>query len=74
MAAVLTILGSRDAQLEELVRASGRISTVTWLSDLSTLLDAKAGQPDVLLVDVRQRRPSCPAIWRHSSGSIRRPT
>ena len=54
LAAVLTILGARDSRLEELVRASGRISTVTWLSDLSTLLDPKAGQPDVLLVDVRQ--------------------
>ena len=54
MAAVLTILGARDPRLEELVRASGLISTVTWLSDLGTLLDSRAGQPDVLLVDVRQ--------------------
>ena len=54
MAAFLTILGARDSRLEELVRASGRISTVTWLSNLSTLLDPRAGQPDVLLVDVRQ--------------------
>ncbi len=54
MAAVLTILGARDSRLEELVRASGRVSTVTWLSNLSTLLDPRAGQPDVLLVDVRQ--------------------
>jgi len=53
VAAVLTIIGSRDAHLEELVRASGRISTVSWLSDLGSLTDAKAVQPDVLLVDVR---------------------
>ena len=54
MAAVLTILGAHDPRLEALVRASGHISTVTWLSELSTLLDPKAAQPDVLLVDVRQ--------------------
>ena len=54
MSAFLTILGARDPRLEELVRASGRVSTVTWLSNLGTLLDSRAGQPDVLLVDVRQ--------------------
>ena len=54
MASVLIIVGSRDSQLEELVRASGRITTVKWLSDLTILLDPKAVQPDVLLVDVRR--------------------
>ena len=54
MAAFLSIAGSRDSKLEELVRASGRISTVTWLSDITTLIDPKAGQPDVLLIDVRR--------------------
>ena len=54
MAVSLTVLGSRDGQLEELVRASGRISTLTWLSDLGTLTDPRAAQPDVLLVDVRR--------------------
>ena len=53
MTSVLIIVGPRDAKLEELVRASGQATTVTWLSDLSTLVDAKATQPDVLLVDVR---------------------
>ena len=50
---LLTIFGSRDAQLEDLVRASGRISSVTWLADLTALIDPKADQPDVLLLDVR---------------------
>ena len=54
MAVSLTVLGSRDGQLEEIVRASGRISTLTWLSDLGTLTDSKAAQPDVLLIDVRR--------------------
>jgi pilus assembly protein CpaE len=53
VAALLTILGSRNSQLEELTRASGRLSTVTWVADLSALIDTKASQPDVLLVDVR---------------------
>ena len=49
----LAIVGKRDPKLEELVRASGRVKTVTWLPDLSTLTDPKAPQPDVLLLDVR---------------------
>jgi pilus assembly protein CpaE len=57
---VLTIVGQRDPKLEELVRASGRVTTVTWLADLSTLLDAKASQPDVVLIDVR-RTPTVPS-------------
>jgi pilus assembly protein CpaE len=56
---VLTIVGPRDPKLEELVRASGRVTTVTWVSDLSPLVDAKASQPDVLLVDLR-RAPVVP--------------
>jgi pilus assembly protein CpaE len=54
MAVSLTVLGSRDGQLEALVRASERISTLAWLSDLGALTDPKAAQPDVLLVDVRR--------------------
>ena len=54
MTASLIIIGSRDAHLEEIARASGRVATVTWLPDLSTLLDARARQPEVLLVDVRK--------------------
>jgi pilus assembly protein CpaE len=53
VAALLTILGSRNSQLEELTRASGRLSTVTWVADLSALIDTKASQPDVLLIDAR---------------------
>lgn len=54
MTSGLTIVGKRDPKLEELVRASGRVTTVTWLADLTTLVDPKAAQPGVLLVDVRQ--------------------
>jgi pilus assembly protein CpaE len=35
------------------------VKTVAWLPDLATLTDAKAPQPDVLLVDVR-RTPAVP--------------
>jgi pilus assembly protein CpaE len=54
VAVSLTIIGSRDSQLENIARASGRIASITWLSDLSTLVDARAAQPEVLIVDVRQ--------------------
>lgn len=54
MTSGLTIVGKRDPKLEEIVRSSGRVNTVTWLADLTTLVDPKATQPDVLLLDVRQ--------------------
>jgi pilus assembly protein CpaE len=50
----LTVVGQRDAKLEGLVRASGRVTTVIWLADLNSLLDAKASQPDVVLIDIRR--------------------
>ena len=54
MSSVLAIVGPRDPHLEELVRASGRVTSVTWLAELSTLVDSKAAQPDVLLIDARR--------------------
>ena len=54
MTSALTVVGPRDPQLEELVRASGQVTTVTWLSDLTPLIAAKAVQPDVLLLDLRR--------------------
>lgn len=60
MTSVLTVVGPRDPKLEGLVRASGRVNTVIWLADLSSLLDPKASQPDVVLIDVR-RAPAVPS-------------
>ena len=55
MAVSLTVLGSRDAQLEELVRASGQISTRDLaVGSAARCSDPRAAQPDVLLVDVRR--------------------
>jgi pilus assembly protein CpaE len=51
---VLTVIGQRDPKLEGLVRASGRVTTVIWLADLNSLLDAKASQPDLVLIDIRR--------------------
>lgn len=48
------IIGSRDPQLEDILRASGRITSITWSTDLNGLLEPHAAQPDVLLVDVRR--------------------
>lgn len=62
MTSVLTIVGPRDSKLDELVRASGRVTTVTWLADLNTLLDAKAPQPNVLLLDLRRGAPVPPQL------------
>ena len=54
MNSVLTVIGQRDPKLEGLVRASGRVTTVIWLADLNSLLDAKASQPDLVLIDIRR--------------------
>lgn len=54
MAITLTVFGVRDSQLEEIARGTGRVSSVTWTSDLRLLAEPKAAQPDVLLVDVRR--------------------
>ena len=54
MNSVLTVVGQRDPKLEGLVRASGRVTTVIWLADLNALLDPKASQPDLVLIDIRR--------------------
>jgi pilus assembly protein CpaE len=54
VAVTLIIRGSRDPQIEDIVRRSGSVSSVTWVSDLRALTDPKATQPDVLLVDARR--------------------
>ena len=50
----VVIIGSRDTRLEEILRASGCIATITWSTDLQSLLEPHAVQPDVLIVDVRR--------------------
>ena len=53
MALTLTIVGSRgDSQLEATVRATGSFSTVSSVAGFGSLLDARSGQPDILLVDL----------------------
>lgn len=59
MAVSVTIVGSRDPRLEELLRGSGHVIASSWVSGLKALLDAHAVQPEVLLVDVR-RQPRVP--------------
>ena len=55
MATTVTIIGSRDLRLEELVRGSGLPIATTWVSDFATVLQSQAVQADVLLVDVRRQ-------------------
>ncbi|HXW05669.1 MAG TPA: AAA family ATPase [Vicinamibacterales bacterium] len=54
MPASVIIVGSRDQALEELVRASGRVTAVSWAADLAPLAEAQATQPDLVLVDLRR--------------------
>jgi pilus assembly protein CpaE len=49
----ITIIGSTDRKLEELVRTSGLRPAVASAVDLLTLTHRGAAQPDVLIVDVR---------------------
>jgi pilus assembly protein CpaE len=54
VAVSVTIVGTRDLRLEELVRGSGLPIATSWVSDIATLLEAHPGQSDVLLIDVRR--------------------
>ena len=49
----VVIIGSRDSHLEEILRGSGRILSISWGTELNALLDPQAAVPDVLLIDVR---------------------
>ena len=62
MSVSVVIIGSRDQRLEDTLRASGRIGSITWSADLGGLLDAHATQPDVVLVDVRRAPQVPPAV------------
>ena len=53
MAVQITIVGSSDRKLEELVRSSGLRPTVASALDLAALTHPSAIQPDVLMIDVR---------------------
>jgi pilus assembly protein CpaE len=59
VATTVTIIGSRDLRLEELVRGCGLPIATSWVPDLATVLQSQAVQADVLLVDVR-RQPRVP--------------
>jgi len=54
VAVSVTIVGSRDLRLEELVRGSGLPIATSWISDIAALLEPHAVQSDVLLIDVRR--------------------
>jgi pilus assembly protein CpaE len=54
VAVSVTIVGSRDVRLEELVRGSGLPIATSWISDIAALLEPHAVQSDVLLIDVRR--------------------
>jgi pilus assembly protein CpaE len=66
------IVGSRDQQLEDLLRASGRIATVSWVAEVDALVDAHLPQPDVLVVDVRRAKqiPAALATLKRQHPSI----
>ena len=53
MAVQITIIGSSDRKLEELVRASGLRPNVASAVDLLALTHPAAVQPDVLIMDIR---------------------
>src|SRR5947207_14953546 len=53
MAVQITVIGSIDRRLEELVRASGLRPGVASAVDLLALTHPAAPQPDILIMDVR---------------------
>jgi pilus assembly protein CpaE len=53
MAVQVTIIGTSDRKLEELIRSSGLRPSVASAIDLLALTHPGAAQPDVLLIDIR---------------------
>jgi len=53
MAVHITVIGSSDGKLEELVRACGLRPSVASAVDLLALTHPAAAQPDVLIMDIR---------------------
>ena len=77
VAALLTIVGSRDAQLEEMVRGirgEDLHGDVVLTGLARSWRSKKAGQPDVLLLDVRRTGHGFRRSSPRSSASIRQPT
>jgi len=70
----ITIIGSTDRKLDELVRSSGLRPSVATAVDLQALTRADAVQPDVLMIDVRghgQLPPTLAALKRqHPTTSV----
>lgn len=60
MAVSVTIIGSRDASLEEAVRSTGLQPVISWARDVAELAAMGAAQPNVVLVDLRGQ-PHVPA-------------
>jgi pilus assembly protein CpaE len=58
----ITLVGSRDRQLEELLRASGMQPAVLEAAQLPTLASPGARQPDVIVIDVRDGTGIPPAV------------
>jgi len=54
------VVGSRDQRLEDLLRQSGPVSSISWTADFSALTGPQARQPNVLVVDLR-RTPQLPS-------------
>ena len=54
MAASLTIIGTRDPRLEELLKSSGSPIVVSWASDLAGFTDSATSPGHVLLLDLRR--------------------
>ncbi len=53
MAVSVTIIGSRDLNLEDAVRSTGLQPVISWATDLAELAATGARQPNVILVDLR---------------------
>jgi pilus assembly protein CpaE len=53
VAVSVTIVGPRDANLEEAVRSTGLKPVISWATDLAELAAMGAAQPNVVLVDLR---------------------
>lgn len=72
MALKLTLVGSQDRELETLLRACGATTTIVPMTELTSLAQPQAKQPDLVVLDLRGHTgvpPGLTALKRQHTGT-----
>lgn len=72
MSVTVIVVGARDQRLEDLLRGSGPVARLSWVPDVTPLVDPQVPQPGLIVLDLR-RGAQLPAalttLKRHHSST-----